>query len=47
MADAIKKVTDKPIMFLIDTETHSDHTGNHFIFSSPATVINAKAQQTG
>jgi cyclase len=40
MAAAIKKVTDKPIVFLIDTETHSDHTANHFIFSPPATVIN-------
>jgi len=40
MFAAIKKVTDKPIVFLIDTETHSDHTANHFIFSPPATVIN-------
>lgn len=37
---AIKKVTDKPIVFLLDTETHSDHVGNHFIFSPPATIIN-------
>ena len=40
MAAAIKKVTDKPVVFLIDTETHSDHTANHFIFSPPATIIN-------
>jgi cyclase len=40
MLAAIKKVTDKPILFLIDTETHSDHTANHFIFSPPATIIN-------
>ena len=40
MLAAIKKVTDKPILFLIDTETHGDHTANHFIFSPPATVIN-------
>jgi len=40
MLAAIKKVTDKPIVFLIDTETHSDHTANHFIFSPPATIIN-------
>jgi cyclase len=40
MLAAIKKVTDKPIVFLIDTETHSDHTGNHFIFSPPATIVN-------
>ena len=47
MAAAIKKVTDKPIMFLIDTETHSDHTGNHFIFSPSATVINADGAGAG
>ena len=40
MLAAIKKVTDKPIVFLIDTETHSDHTANHYVFSPPATVIN-------
>jgi cyclase len=40
MLASIKKVTDKPIAFLIDTETHSDHTANHFIFSPPATIIN-------
>jgi cyclase len=47
MAAAIKKVTDKPVVFLIDTETHSDHTANHFIFSPPATVINAEGAGTG
>jgi cyclase len=47
MAAAIKKVTDKPVMFLIDTETHADHTGNHFIFSPPATVINAEGAAAG
>jgi len=40
MLAAIKKVTVKPIVFLLDTETHDDHTANHFIFSPPATVIN-------
>ena len=40
MSAAIRKITDKPIVFLIDTETHSDHTANHFIFSPPATIIN-------
>jgi cyclase len=39
MAALIKKVTDKPVVFLIDTETHTDHTANHFIFSPPATII--------
>jgi cyclase len=47
MAAAIKKLTDKPVMFLIDTETHSDHTGNHFIFSPPAMVINAEGAGAG
>jgi cyclase len=47
MAAAIKKVTDKPVMFLIDTETHSDHTANHFIFSPPAMVINAEGATVG
>ena len=42
MLAAIKNVTDEPIVFLIDTETHTDHTGNHFIFSPPATIINAE-----
>jgi cyclase len=40
MAAAIKKVTDKPVVFLINTETHGYHTANHFIFSPPATIIN-------
>jgi cyclase len=40
MLAAMKKVTDKPPVFLIDTETHSDHTANHFVFSPPAAVIN-------
>jgi cyclase len=47
MAAAIKKVTDKPVVFLIDTETHSDHTGNHFMFSPPAMVINAEGAGAG
>jgi cyclase len=36
----VKKLTDKPIRFLMDTEVHSDHTFDHFIFSPPAIVIN-------
>jgi cyclase len=47
MLAAMKKVTDKPIVFLIDTETHSDHTGNHFIFSPPATIINHEGAGAG
>ena len=40
MLAAVKKVTDKPVVFLIDTEVHNDHTWNHYIFSPPAVVIN-------
>ena len=47
MAAAIKKVTDKPVVFLLDTETHSDHTANHFVFSPPAIVINAEGAGAG
>jgi cyclase len=47
MLAAIKKVTDKPIVFLINTETHGDHTGNNFIFSPPAMVINAEGAGIG
>ncbi|HKY10162.1 MAG TPA: MBL fold metallo-hydrolase [Candidatus Binatia bacterium] len=47
MAALIKRTTDKPVMFLIDTETHSDHTANHFIFSPPAMVINAEGASAG
>jgi cyclase len=47
MAAAIKKVTDKPVVFLIDTETHSDHTANHFIFSPPAVIINHQGAGEG
>ena len=36
---AVKKLTDKPIRFVIDTEVHSDHTFDHFIFSPPGIVI--------
>ena len=47
MLAAVKKVTDKPVVFLLDTETHSDHTGNHFIFSPPATIINHEGAGAG
>ncbi|MGH7795761.1 MAG: MBL fold metallo-hydrolase [Candidatus Binatia bacterium] len=40
VAAAVKKLTDKPIVYLINTETHGDHTANHFIFSPPAMIIN-------
>src|SRR6185295_2827036 len=37
----IKKLTDKPVGFVIDTEVHNDHTFGHWVFSPPAVVINA------
>jgi cyclase len=39
---AVKKLTDKPVRFLIDTEVHTDHTFGHWVFSPPAVVINAE-----
>ncbi len=45
--DAVKKVTDKPIRFLIDTEVHNDHTFNHYVFSPPAVVINHEGAAEG
>jgi len=39
---AVKKLTDKPVRFLIDTEVHNDHTFGHWVFSPPAVVINAE-----
>jgi cyclase len=47
MLAAVKKVTDKPIRFLIDTEVHNDHTWNHFVFSPPAVVVNAQGAAEG
>jgi cyclase len=47
MLATIKKVTDKPILFLINTETHGDHSGNNFIFSPSAMVINAEGAGAG
>ncbi len=44
---AIKKLTDKPVRFLLDTEVHSDHTYNHFMFSPPAIVINHEGAAAG
>ncbi|MGE5818753.1 MAG: MBL fold metallo-hydrolase, partial [Deltaproteobacteria bacterium] len=44
---AIKTLTDKPVRFLLDTEVHSDHTFDHFIFSPPAIVINEEGATEG
>jgi cyclase len=47
MSAAVKKVTDKPIRFLIDTEVHNDHTWNHYVFSPPAVVVNHQGAADG
>ena len=39
--EAVKKLTSQPIRFLINTETHNDHTTGNFVFSPPAVVIAA------
>ena len=43
----VKKLTDKPVRFLIDTEVHNDHTFGHWVFSPPAMVINAEGAGEG
>src|SRR5262245_58760535 len=36
---AVKKLTSRPLRFIIHTEPHSDHTVGNFVFSPPAIVI--------
>jgi cyclase len=36
----VKKLTDKPVRFVFDTEVHNDHTFGHYVFSPPAIVVN-------
>jgi cyclase len=43
----IKKLTDQPVRFLIDTEVHNDHTFGHYFFSPPAIVINHEGAGEG
>ena len=43
----VRKLTDKPVRFLIDTEVHNDHTFGHWVFSPPAVVINAEGAGAG
>src|SRR5712692_6469266 len=38
---AVRKLTPLPVLFLIDTEPHPDHTTGHFVFSPPATLVAA------
>ena len=36
----MRKLSPLPVRFLINTETHPDHTSGHWLFSPPAVVIN-------
>jgi cyclase len=44
---AVKQLTSKSIRFLINTETHNDHTTGNFVFSPPAVVIGATGASAG
>jgi cyclase len=44
---AVKKLTSQPIRFLINTETHNDHTTGNFVFSPPAVVIGSTGAAAG
>jgi cyclase len=39
--ETIKKLTSKPVRFVIDTEPHFDHSTGHWLFSPPAIVVAA------
>lgn len=44
---AVKQLTSQPIRFLINTETHNDHTTGNFVFSPPAIVIASAGATVG
>jgi glyoxylase-like metal-dependent hydrolase (beta-lactamase superfamily II) len=44
---AVQQLTTQPIRFLINTETHNDHTTGNFVFSPPAIVIGAQGATQG
>ena len=44
---AVKQLTSQPIHFLINTETHNDHTTGNFVFSPPAIVIASAGATAG
>jgi cyclase len=43
----VKKLTDKPVRFVFDTEVHNDHVFNHYVFSPPAVVVNHEGAGEG
>ena len=44
---AVNQLTSQPIRFLINTETHNDHTTGNFVFSPPAMVIASEGATVG
>ena len=44
---AVQQLTPLPIRFLINTETHNDHTTGNFVFSPPAVVIGSAGATAG
>ena len=40
VAEAVRKLTNLPVRFVINTEVHPDHTTGNFLFAPPAVVIN-------
>ena len=44
---AVKQLTSQPIRYLINTETHNDHTAGNFVFSPPAIVIGSAGATAG
>ena len=44
---AVKQLTSQPIRYLINTETHNDHTAGNFVFSPPALVIASAGATAG
>ena len=47
ISKTVKQLTSQPIRFLINTETHNDHTTGNFVFSPPAIVIAAPGATQG
>ena len=44
---AVKQLTAQPIRYLINTETHNDHTTGNFVFSPPAIVTASEGATLG
>jgi cyclase len=44
---AVKQLTSQPIRYLINNETHNDHTAGNFVFSPPTLVIGSAGATAG